>query len=126
MPEYTLLAIVAAATVTALEVFWFRTGLLRRPAYLLTMAVVLSFQVLVDGWLTKSSAPIVLYAEDQASGIRFPWDIPVEDFLFGYALLTLILLLWVRAGEDDEDDDEPVAARAGDEREREAAPGGRR
>ena len=29
---------------------------------------------------------------------RFPWDIPVEDFLFSFALLTLVLLLWVKAG----------------------------
>jgi hypothetical protein len=27
-----------------------------------------------------------------------PWDIPIEVFLFGFALLTLVLLLWERAG----------------------------
>jgi lycopene cyclase domain-containing protein len=54
--------------------------------------------VLVDGWLTKLSAPIVLYDEERTTGLRFPWDIPVEDFLFGFAMLTLVLLLWERAG----------------------------
>ena len=35
------------------------------------------------------------YNEDHTSGLRFPWDIPVEDFLFGWALVTAVLLLWV-------------------------------
>ena len=96
MGEYTLLAILSVVAVLALELAWLRTGLLRRPAYLLTMAVVFAFQVPVDGWLTKLSAPIVLYRESETSGVRFPWDIPVEDFLFGFALLTLVLLLWER------------------------------
>jgi hypothetical protein len=29
-------------------------------------------------------------------GIRFPFDIPVEDFLFGWAMVTAVLLLWER------------------------------
>jgi lycopene cyclase domain-containing protein len=52
--------------------------------------------VLVDGWLTKLSAPIVSYHPEQFSGIRFPWDIPIEDFGFGFSMVTLTLLLWVR------------------------------
>jgi hypothetical protein len=28
------------------------------------------------------------------TGLRFPWDIPIEDFLFGFALVTATLLLW--------------------------------
>jgi lycopene cyclase domain-containing protein len=62
------------------------------------MAIILFFMVLVDGWLTKLSAPIVLYNPDEFSGIRVPWDIPVEDYLFGFALVTLVMLLWDRAG----------------------------
>jgi hypothetical protein len=27
-----------------------------------------------------------------------PWDIPVEDYLFGFSMITLTLLLWVRLG----------------------------
>jgi lycopene cyclase domain-containing protein len=99
--EYTVAAVVAAGAVVAAELAWLRTGLFRRPAYLVTMAVVFGFQVLVDGWLTKASAPIVLYRRSHTSGVRFPWDIPVEDFLFGFALLTLVLLLWERAGADE-------------------------
>jgi hypothetical protein len=76
------------------------------------MAVVFGFQILVDGWLTKSSAPIVLYADEQNSGIRFPWDIPIEDFFFGFALLTLVLLMWERAGDDGDSEADDASARA--------------
>jgi len=95
--EYTAAATVAAVAVVAAERWWFRTGLLRTRSYLATMAIVFAFMVLVDGWLTKLSAPIVRYDDDRTLGIRFPWDIPVEDYLFGFALLTLVLLLWERA-----------------------------
>jgi len=98
MPAYTLATVVAVALVVALEVAVFRTGLFRRPAYWLAMVIVLAFQVPVDGWLTKLSAPIVVYAPEHHSGVRFPWDIPVEDFGFGFALVTLTLSLWERLG----------------------------
>jgi lycopene cyclase domain-containing protein len=85
---------VAVLAVCALELTLLHTGLFRRPAYWLSMLIVLAFQVPVDGWLTKRSAPVVIYNEGQTSGVRFPFDIPVEDFLFGFALVTAVLLLW--------------------------------
>src|SRR6202045_313389 len=85
--------------VIALEVTVLRTGLFRRPAYWLSMLIVIGFQILVDGWLTKLSAPIVVYDNRQTSGIRFPLDIPIEDFFFGFALVTAVLLLWERQRE---------------------------
>lgn len=101
MPEYTVAAVVALLVVIALELLVFRTGLFRRPTYWASMAIVLGFQVLVDGWLTKLSAPVVLYAPAENTGVRFPWDIPVEDFAYGSALVTLVLLLWERLGDRD-------------------------
>lgn len=98
MGEYTLAASMAVVLVIAAELVWFRSGLFRTRAYWISMAIILFFMVLTDGWLTKLSAPIVLYNRDEFSGVRFPWDIPVEDFLFGFALLTLVMLLWDRAG----------------------------
>ena len=96
---YTVPAIVAALAVGALELTVLRTGLFRRPAYWLSMLIVIGFQILVDGWLTKLSAPIVVYDNRQTSGIRFPLDIPIEDFFFGFALVTAVLLLWERQRE---------------------------
>jgi lycopene cyclase domain-containing protein len=96
---YTIPAVLSASTVGALEFTWLRTGLFRRPAYWLSMVIVIGFQILTDGWLTKLSAPIVIYDNRQTSGIRFPFDIPIEDFLFGFALVTAVLLLWERQRE---------------------------
>jgi len=98
VPEYTILAIVGVGAVLALELRVLRTGLLRTRAYWIAMAICYGFMIAVNGWLTKLSSPIVLYDEDRTTGWRFPWDIPVEDYLFGYALLTLAMLLWDRAG----------------------------
>ena len=98
MPEYTFAAALGVVAVVAYEKLVARTGLFRRPAYWITMAICLFFMVLVNGWLTKLSAPIVRYAADQKTPLRFPLDIPVEDFLFGFTLLTLVLILWIRAG----------------------------
>jgi lycopene cyclase domain-containing protein len=94
MPEYTATAIVAALAVVALELGVLHTGLLRTPAYWITLAISYAFMIGVDGWLTKLSAPIVLYEASATTGWRFPWDIPVEDYLFAFTLLTLAMLLW--------------------------------
>jgi lycopene cyclase domain-containing protein len=96
---YTVPAVLAVVVVCALELLVLRTGLFRRPAYWLSMLIVLGFQALVDGRLTKLTDPIVVYDSQQITGIRFPFDIPVEDFLFGFALVTAVLLLWERQRE---------------------------
>jgi len=70
--EYTWAAIVAALAVIAIELLWLRTGLFRKLTFYVSWAIILFFMVLVDGWLTKLSAPIVLYNEAENSGIRFP------------------------------------------------------
>jgi lycopene cyclase domain-containing protein len=94
VPEYTGTAIVAVLAVLALELGVLHTGLLRTPAYWISLAISYAFMIGVDGWLTKLSAPIVLYRASATTGWRFPWDIPVEDYLFAFALLTLAMLLW--------------------------------
>lgn len=97
---YTLWALVAAVAAVAVELVVVRSGILRRPAYWVTIVIVWAFQVPVDGWLTKLSAPIVIYDPRDFSGVRFPWDIPIEDFAYGFALVTLVLSIWVRLGRE--------------------------
>jgi lycopene cyclase domain-containing protein len=94
MPEYTALAVLAVVGVVTLELRVLHTGLLGTRAYWIAVPICYAFMIAVNGWLTKLSAPIVLYDPDATTGWRFPWDIPVEDYLFGYALLTLAMLLW--------------------------------
>jgi lycopene cyclase domain-containing protein len=96
--EYTAAAIAAPVAVVALELLVLRTGLLREARYWMTVAIALAFQIPVDGWLTRAGHPIVQYSGAAISGIRFPWNIPVEDFGFGFALITLTLLVWRHHG----------------------------
>jgi len=96
VPEFTVLSILSVIAVVLAELFYFKTGLFRKIEWWVAYAIILFFEVLVDGWLTKLSAPIVVYNEDQFSGIRFPFDIPVEDYLFGFSMIVLTLLLWER------------------------------
>jgi len=98
VPEFTVLAVLSVVAVVAAEMAWFRTGLFRRTQFWIAYAIIVFFECLVDGWLTKLSAPIVVYDPDQFSGWRFPFDIPVEDFLFGFSLIVLTLLCWERVG----------------------------
>ncbi len=98
MPEYTVATLAAMVVVVLAELLWARTGIFTSLQYWLALGIMFSFQVLVDGWLTKLSAPIVTYHPEQMSGIRFPWDIPIEDFGFGFALITACLIVWLRLG----------------------------
>lgn len=96
--EYTAAAAVAAAGVVACEAGWWRTGIFRARAYWVAMAIVAGFQVAVDGWLAKTSDPVVTYDPKRLIGLRIPPGIPVEDFAYGFALVTMAIALWERAG----------------------------
>jgi lycopene cyclase domain-containing protein len=96
VPEYTVLTVISILAVVAAERFWLRTGIFRTAQYWWSIAIVFAFQIPVDGYLTKLSNPVVIYNEHEMLGLRFPWDIPVEDFGFGFSMVTLVLLLWRR------------------------------
>ena len=99
---YPAMALASAVMVVALELTVLRTGLFRRSAYWITMVIVVAFMILVDGWLTKLSAPIVVYDPDDVSGWRPIWDILGEVFAYAFALLTLVLLFWEWLGAREE------------------------
>ena len=96
--EYTIASVIGVVAVVLVEVLGLRTGVLTKSRFWIAYGIVVFFQVLVDGWLTKLSAPIVIYSPDEATGLRFPWDVPVEDYLFGFALIALTIMLWEKAG----------------------------
>ncbi len=96
MPEYTSICVVAVLVVLVLDLWVARTRLVRTRQFWFAYAICAFFQSLMDGWLTKLSAPIVNYAPEEMLGLRFPWDIPVEDFLFGFAMILLTLIVWCR------------------------------
>ncbi len=97
MPVYPVLATSAALVVVALELIYFRSGIFRSRTYWVSMVIVVGFMIAVDGWLTKLSAPIVIYNDANTSGIRPVWDILIEEYAFAFALLTMVILLWDRS-----------------------------
>lgn len=94
MAEYTLATLAAMLLVVVVELFWARTGIFASLQYWLAMAIVFFFQVLVDGWLTRLEDPVVRYTPGMFLGVRFPLDIPIEDFGFGFALVTAVIIGW--------------------------------
>ncbi|MDP1807575.1 MAG: lycopene cyclase domain-containing protein [Acidimicrobiales bacterium] len=98
MPIYPTLSVVAAIGVIVLEATLLRTGLFRQAAYWISMAICYVFMVPVDGWLTKHSAPIVQYRTSDTSGLYPVWDIPLEEFIYAFALLTVVMMTWDHLG----------------------------
>ncbi len=118
MPWYSVLTVVAIAVVVAAELLWIRSGIFRRRAYWLAVGICALFQIPVDGWLTKLSSVIVIYNPEVFSGLRIFWDSPIEDWGFGFALMTLALALWVRQDPDEATDDRPALVDAAADRSR--------
>ena len=100
MPIYPTLAVLCAVSVLLLELLVVRSGVMKTASYWITMAIVFGFMIPVDGWLTKLSAPIVIYRDEDVSGIRPIWDILIEEYAYAFGLLTLVILIWDRFGSD--------------------------
>ncbi len=116
MPEYAIVSALSVIVIVLAERFWLRSGVFRSRAYWIAMAICLFFMVLTNGWLTKLSAPIVLYEATMKTPWRFPGDIPIEDYGFGFTLLTLALAGWEKAGRDTESDGDMPLEPASDSR----------
>jgi lycopene cyclase domain-containing protein len=88
--EYTVLAVMSVVFVCVLD--WIlKTGLTRMKAFWVYIAIMFGFKVLVNGYLTWR--PVVRYGSEFFMNIRL-FTIPLEDFLFGFSLITLSVLLW--------------------------------
>jgi lycopene cyclase domain-containing protein len=90
--SYTALALVAVAATVLLDLVVLRTRLLTRRAFWVAYAIVVGFQLLVNGWLTGRD--VVTYDDTVTLGVRVAFA-PVEDLLFGFALVTQTLAWWV-------------------------------
>jgi lycopene cyclase domain-containing protein len=93
--NYTVAAVLGVAGAVVLDLAVLRTGLLRRKAFWTAYAIVLVFQLIVNGLLT--GLRIVRYDGSRIVGLRIVYA-PVEDLLFGFAMVTMTLSLWVAAG----------------------------
>ncbi|MGB3762996.1 MAG: lycopene cyclase domain-containing protein [Ornithinimicrobium sp.] len=110
MPEYTLIAACSVVGVLVLEFAWLKTGIMSTAQYWLSMLIVWGFQFPTDGWLTKADGTIVGYDDTETLGIRVGWNSPIEDFVFGFSMITLALLTWHRVTRGRQDQSSGVSA----------------
>jgi lycopene cyclase domain-containing protein len=92
---YTVAALIGVGAAAAVDLWVLRTALLRRRAFWTAYAIVLFFQLVVNGLLT--GLRVVRYDPDAILGWRIAYA-PVEDLLFGFAMVLLTLTGWVWAG----------------------------
>jgi lycopene cyclase domain-containing protein len=93
--NYTWLAVLGVVVAVTVDLFVLRTKLLLRKAFWVAYAIMVFFQLVTNGVLT--GLPIVRYDPSGIVGWRLVYA-PVEDLLFGFALIVLTLSLWVRLG----------------------------
>ncbi len=98
MGEYTALTLIAVVVVVVVDWSVLRTRLVSTVAFWVSLGIMWGFQILVDGWLTKLTSPIVLYDEEAFSGVRLFFDSPIEDFGFGFVLILSTLSVWTALG----------------------------
>lgn len=91
---YTALAVAGVAVAVVIDLL-LRTSLVRRKAFWTAYGIVLFFQLVVNGVLT--GIPVVRYDADAIIGWRIAFA-PVEDVLFGFAMVLVTLSAWVRLG----------------------------
>ena len=88
---YSALAVVAVVAVVLADLLVFRTRMVTRTAFWVAYAIVVVFQLLMNGVLTGLG--VVTYDPAAIWGPRIAYA-PVEDLLFGFALVTLTLATW--------------------------------
>jgi lycopene cyclase domain-containing protein len=89
---YTVAALIGVLGAALVDLALLRTMLLRRKAFWTSYAIVAFFQLIVNGLLT--GLHIVRYDPHRILGARIVYA-PVEDLLFGFAMVLVTLSLWV-------------------------------
>ena len=89
--SYSTLAVVAVVGVLVVDLVVLRTRLVTRPVFWVAYAIVVVFQLLMNGVLT--GLDVVTYDPGSIWGPRIAYA-PVEDLLFGFAMVTLTLASW--------------------------------
>lgn len=89
--SYTAAAVLAVLVAVAVDRWIARTRLLGRAEFWIAYAIVVFFQLLTNGWLTGRH--IVRYDPGAVLGARVAYA-PVEDLLFGFALVLWTWTWW--------------------------------
>ncbi len=91
MKEYTLLAVAGVVLAVIIDMLVLKTRLMLNKKFWIFWCVMFVLIFIINGYLTWR--PIVLYGEGHYLGVRL-FTIPIEDFLYGFALLTLNITIW--------------------------------
>lgn len=92
---YTTLSVVGVAAALVVDLVLLRTRLVGRRLFWVAYAIVAFFQLVTNGILTGRK--VVTYDPATILGPRIVFA-PVEDLLFGFALILLTLATWVWLG----------------------------
>jgi lycopene cyclase domain-containing protein len=92
---YTVAALLGVAGALVVDLVVLRTRLVRRADFWATYPIIIVFQLLSNGILTGRH--IVIYDPGAIVGWRIAYA-PVEDLLFGFAMVLLTLSTWVWLG----------------------------
>ena len=93
---YSDIAIAAVLVSVMVDLFIFKNSLLTRTAFWISYSIILPFQLLTNWWLThlrEDGKAIVMYDPDSIIGTRVA-SAPLEDLLFGFALILSVMGLW--------------------------------
>ena len=93
--SYTVAALLGVAGALVVDLAVLRTRLVTRAVFWTTYPIIFAFQLLSNGILTGRK--IVLYDPDAILGVRLAYA-PVEDLVFGFAMILLTLSVWVWLG----------------------------
>jgi lycopene cyclase domain-containing protein len=88
---YTVAVLLAVPLTLVLDLLVLRTRVLALQAFWIAYAIILGFQLLTNGILTGQH--VVRYDPDTVLGLRIAFA-PVEDLLFGFALVVQTLSWW--------------------------------
>jgi lycopene cyclase domain-containing protein len=89
---YTEIALFAVLVAMLIDLFVLKTRLLLTALFWTSYAIILPFQLITNWWLTSRN--IVMYNADAIIGLRIA-AAPVEDLLFGFALVLAVLAMWI-------------------------------
>ena len=89
--SYSALAVLAVVGVLVVDLAVYRTRMVTRRVFWAAYAIVIVFQLLMNGVLT--GLDVVTYDPAAIWGPRIAYA-PVEDLLFGFAMVTLTLASW--------------------------------
>jgi len=88
--EYTILAVLSVFVVILFDLI-LRTRLVLSRKFWVFWVVMFIIIFIINGYLTWR--PIVTYGSDFFLNIRL-FTIPIEDFLYGFSLLTGNIVIW--------------------------------